>query len=160
MAILGSFAGELFEVSDQKIFTPDNIRREEPTRWSSLDVMMNKPVSEFLGPGLGKITFRVILNRQFCDNVMREMDKWLAMARAGVVGTLIIGKPLGVDSWKLLSVSQAWNQVAVGGQILTAQLDLSFEEYLSGVWLNDSNRKSGRRIGAKPAPLPDVIYYP
>ena len=134
MAILGSFAGELFEVSSEKVFTPNDIKRNETARWSNHDVMVNKPISEFLGPALGQMSFRVSLNSRFCANLLQEMDKWLAMARAGVVGTLIIGKPLGVDSWKLTGVSQAWQVVAAGGQVLAAELDLSFEEYLTEVW--------------------------
>ena len=134
MAILGSFAGELFEVSDEKVITPYGISREEGTRWVAHDVMMRKPAAEFLGPSLGKASFKINLNTWFCENIKREMDKWLSMARAGTVGVLIIGEPIGVDSWKLLSVTQGWTTVSAFGKLLSATLSLSFEEYISGVW--------------------------
>jgi len=131
MAIVGIFAGELFEVSDTRVFTPTGMNREESARWTDHEVMKHKPVSEFIGPALGKISLQVKLSQWFIDDILKEMDKWLSMVRAGTVGTLIIGKPLGVDQWKLTNITQDWSVIGADGKPMSAVLDVTFEEYIS-----------------------------
>lgn len=121
----------VFEVSADKIRTFDGFTRESSDRWAAHEVVGQKPLSEFVGPGLDRISFSMRLEAQHGINPRVEMDKLLAMSRSGEVAALIVGgKPLGVDKWKITGLTQKWNTVDNRGNLLVAVLDVILEEYV------------------------------
>ena len=64
------------------------------------------------------------------DNITAESDRAKAVEK-GVVNTLVIGgKKVGTNSWKIKSVSEAWDCVLQQGQLVRAKLNVTMEEYL------------------------------
>lgn len=129
--MIGSFGDIIFEVSADKIRTFDGFSRESSDRWTNHEIIGQKPLSEFVSPGLDKISFTMRLDAQHGVNPRAEMEKLLEMSRKGEVAELIVGgKPLGVDKWKITGLSQKWNTVDNRGNLLAAELDVTLEEYV------------------------------
>jgi len=129
--LIGSFGDIIFEVSADKIRTFDGFSRESSDRWTNHEVIDQKPLSEFIGPGLDKVSFSMRFDAQHGINPRMEMEKLIEMSRTGEVAALIIGgKPLGVDKWKITGLSQRWNTVDNQGNLLAAVLDVTLEEYV------------------------------
>ena len=134
MGQLGSFGDIVFETSADKILTPQGIKRDISSRWNTLEVIGQKPVSEFSGPNLDTITFTIILDNRFGVEPKEVMDKFLSYCRSGEAFTLIIGTAIGVDKWKITQGSQMWDIVDSDGKVISGKVDVTFEEYLTAAW--------------------------
>ncbi len=134
MGQIGSFGDIIFETSADKILTPQGIKREIASRWNNQEVIGQKPVSEFSGPGLDTVTLTIILDKRFGVEPKVIMDKFLSYCRSGEAFTLIIGTAIGVDKWKITQVSQMWDIVDKDGHVISGKVELTFEEYLTTAW--------------------------
>lgn len=129
--MIGFFGDIIFETSDKRIMTFSELNRNAAGRWATHETIGSKPASEFLGPGLDTISFTVNLNGSFGTKPRTEMDKWIRKERAGEVAPLVIGnRVLGLDKWKIISVSQMWNVVLSKGEIFSGSVDIELEEYV------------------------------
>lgn len=132
--MIGAFGKIVFETSDKRILTFRDFTRDSSGRWSKHETIGKKPASEFNGPDLDTITFTIILNAANGVNPRLEAEKWLKLQRDGKAETLVIGKKaLGVHKWTVQSVSQMWNVVLNKGEVYSATVDISLEEYVG--WL-------------------------
>ena len=130
--MVGSFGDIIFEVSSDKIRTFDDFSRAASGRWAAHEIIGQKPKSEFLGPALDEISFKVRFDVQFGVNPKAEMDKLLIMCRSGVAETLIVGgTALGVDKWVIKSVTQNWQHFDGAGRCVVGGADVALEEYVS-----------------------------
>ena len=115
---IGNF-GKLitFETNDKRILTPLNIKHEVSGRWASHSRIGKKPLRQFLGPDIEKTTFTIKLD-----------------ARHGVKprkpeNLVIGGKKVGSNRMTINSVSETWDEVWNGGELVRASADLTLEEY-------------------------------
>ncbi|TEB13357.1 phage tail protein [Pelotomaculum propionicicum] len=121
----------IFEVSAEKIRTFDEFSRSASGRWATHEIIRQKPVSEFIGPALDEISFKMRFDVRFGVNPKEEMDKLLIMCRSGVAETLIIGGlALGVDKWVIKSVTQNWLHFDGAGRCIVGVADVTLEEYV------------------------------
>lgn len=128
--MIGYFGPIKFETSDRRILTFTDFQRESTTRSEKHDVIGRKPVKEFIGPDLDTITFTITLTATSGVNPRVEAEKWLRMSRNGEAHPLVIGKRgLGFDRWTIESVSQMWDVVLNKGQVYSAKVDITLEEY-------------------------------
>lgn len=134
MSIMGSFGQMVFEVSDNKILTPNGVKRDISSRWANHEIIAKKPISEFIGPGLDKVSFSMALCQSHGISPKTVMDQLLTYCRSGDVFPLILGVPIGVDKWKIVSVSQIWDVVSAKGEIVSGKVDVEFEEYITQAW--------------------------
>ncbi|MCL6479550.1 MAG: phage tail protein [Peptococcaceae bacterium] len=131
MGVIGSFGDIVFEVSSEKIRTIDDFSRSASGRWAKHEIMGQKPKSEFLGPDLDVISFKMRFDVQFGVNPKAEMDKLLIMCRNGQAETLIVGgNALGVDKWVIKSVTQNWLRFDGSGRCIVGGADVTLEEYV------------------------------
>lgn len=129
--MIGFFGDIIFETSDKRILTFQDLKRDTSSRWSNHDVIGKKPTSEFIGPGLDTISFTINLNASLGVKPRHEMERWLEKARSGTAETLVVGnKGLGVDKWTVKSVSQAWGVVLHEGEVYSGKVDIQLEEYV------------------------------
>ena len=129
--MIGSFGEIIFEASYNKTKTFDEFNRTSADRWATHDIIGLKPKSEFLGPGLDKITFTMLFDVSLGVNPRTEMDKLLVMSRLGKIETLIVGgKPLGSYKWKILGLGQNWNIVDNHGNLIKGAINVTLEEYV------------------------------
>ncbi len=129
--MIGTFGPIVFFTSDTAIKTFDSLSRSEQGRWAKHDVIGKKPISEFLGPDLGKISFKMRFDAMYGMNPRKEMDNLLSMVRDGKCYPLIIGgKGLGVSKWSLQSVTQEWKYLDNRGNLLVGEVSVELEEYV------------------------------
>lgn len=128
---IGTFGPVVFEVSSEKVRTFDSLQRTESGRWTTHEVLHQKPKSEFLGADNGSITFDMYFNVALNVHPQKEIDMLIRMVRVGAVHTLIIGeKRHGIHKWKITSVGQTYNKWDNRGNVLTASVSVSLEEYV------------------------------
>lgn len=129
--MIGFFGDIVFETSDSRILTFNDFTRDSSSRWSTHDTIGRKPSSEFLGPGLDTISFTINLNGAFGVKPLEEMNRWLIKERAGEVAVLVVGEHyFGYNKWRIVSVSQAYNQFLNKGELLSGSVDIELEEYI------------------------------
>lgn len=129
--MIGFYGDILFETNDKRLLTFAGLERSASSRWATHDTIGRKPASEFIGPNLDTISFTVNLNGNHGVKPRLEMDRWLEKCRKGTVEVLVIGdKGLGLDRWKVTSVSQMWGTVLNGGELFSGNVDITLEEYV------------------------------
>lgn len=130
--MIGFFGDIIFETSDKRILNFAGLKRDVESRIATHEIIGKKPATEYIGPGLQKVTFTVTLNGNHGVKPRAEMERWLAKVESGEVATLAIGgKPLGTDKWIVRSVSEAWDTVFNGGELFSGKIDVTLEEYIS-----------------------------
>ncbi len=131
MAVLGVFGDVVFEVSADRVRTFDGLSRTSSERWETHSLIGLKPVSEFMGPGLDRVSFSMVFDAAHGTNPRKEMEHILDMSRNGQVNDLTVGgKDLGAGKWKITNLRQSWKVVDNQGNLLRAALDVELEEYL------------------------------
>ncbi|GIO08019.1 hypothetical protein J31TS6_40470 [Brevibacillus reuszeri] len=131
MALIGSFGDIIFEVSAEKIRTFDDFSRSASSRWTTHEIIGRKPVSEFGGPGLDSISFKMRFDIRYGMNPKAEMDRLLILCRDGRAETLIIGgTAYGMYKWVIKTVKQGLKQFDGSGNVLVGDVDVSLEEYM------------------------------
>lgn len=129
---IGYFGSERFEVSDKKVFTPNNIQRSSSARFESFNRIGLKPLTEYVAPGLATFTLTIQVSAMLGVNPRTVLDHWIGLVDAGNPDVLVIGnKVVGTDLWVLKTAADTWKQLDGQGNILTAEINLSFEEYMS-----------------------------
>ena len=129
--MIGSYGSVTFKVSADTVKTFQDLARSEKGRWAKTDRVLLKPISQFLGPDLGTVTFVMKFNAQLGVNPRKETDKLIKMARNGYVGALILGgKRVGVAKWAMQGVDVNFKTIDNRGNVIIAEATVSLEEYV------------------------------
>lgn len=129
--MIGFYGDIVFETTDKRILHFSGLQRSASSRWATHDVIRKKPASEFIGPDLDQISFTVDVRADHGVNPLIEIDKWLRKCRSGTVETFVIGnKGFGLDKWSVKSVSQSFNVIYNKGEVFSASVNVTLEEYV------------------------------
>lgn len=130
--VVGNWGSEIvFRVSDKQTLTFQNLNRTVGAEWATHSRIGKKDQSEFLRPKLQKVTFTVKLDATLGVRPRATLDKLAELAERGTVNTLVIGgKRVGRNRWKIDDVSEAWDIVLTGGELMSATVNLTMQEYL------------------------------
>lgn len=129
--MIGAWGELVFEVSSDRVRTFEDFSRTESGRWAKHDLYMQKPRSEFLGPDLGEISFKMTFNAFHGVNPIKELDKLIRYVRSGQVNTLVINnKRYGLGKYKIKSVSEQMTHFDNKGAVLLGSASVTMEEYL------------------------------
>jgi hypothetical protein len=133
--VIGSFGDVIFEVSTRRVRTFDNFARGGSGRWAEHEIINQKPVPEFTGPGLEEISFSVRLDANMGVNPESELKKLREMRDTGKVADLIIGgEPISESMWVLESLREQHKVFSGNGRIIIATAELSLKEYPLRGW--------------------------
>ena len=124
--ITAKFGSKSFEVSANKIYTPDGIPISESLSTEEVEVSGKKPTLNIKGIGLLSISFDVSLNSIFLD-VESELDYWTTTLRNKTSQVLSIGKRT-LGYFFLTDCSHSDVVLAKDGSYIKAKLSLSFKE--------------------------------
>lgn len=159
MATIGSFGKELiFKVSSKQVLTFSNFTQEISARWSNTAPIMRKPISEFNGPELRKITFTMIFDISLGvkpRNMLRKLER---IVGKGIVEYLVVGKSrVGFNKWKITKSSEKWDVILSHGELARAKVDVTLEEY----WEKKTKKrkKSKSNFSRKPSSETKMIDY-
>ncbi len=117
-----------FEVRADKVQTFLNAKRESEARWAKLDVYNAKPVRQFIGPDLERITLTITLDASLGVDV-DAVSKYLREQRdIGAVHTLFFGDDV-VFKCTVNGLAEDQRRFNKKGQLIFCVLDVTFEEY-------------------------------
>lgn len=120
----------VFEVSDDRVFTPSEMTREITSRWTNHEPMGRKPKPEFLGAGLQTASLTITLSATLGVRPRNVLEAIENMVENGTAETLVIGnRPVGRNPFRLTGSSEAWNVIYNRGELARATLTISLEEY-------------------------------
>ena len=91
---------------------------------------MGKPKQEFLGADARGFKFSIVLDATLGVKPRKTMERIEKMIETGYVDYLVIGnKAIGNNRFCITSMSEEWNVVYAGGELVKATIDLTFKEY-------------------------------
>lgn len=130
MGMIGSLGDVVFEVSTDKVRTFDDFSRSGSARWATHDIIGQKPLTEFSGPGQEEISFSMHLSAGLGINPSVELQKLRTMRDTGKVVPLIIGTaPISSSYWGIENLDEKHSTYDNKGRLIVAQVDVKLREY-------------------------------
>lgn len=130
--MIGYFGPFIFETSDSKVLNFNDFSHTASGRYEKHDVLGQKPRTEFINPNLEAVSFTINLNGNHGVKPRDEIKQWIDIVNKGEAYSLVIGgKILGDDLWVCQSITSAWDVVFNQGELFSAKIDISLEEYIS-----------------------------
>ena len=132
--LVGFMADIPFVVSSLYICTFDDYGRGAGGRWTQHDIIGQKPVLEFLGPDVEKISFTMQLRTDQGISPAKQIEKLRVLRDTGESFPLVIGGKLVTDNlWVLESLDESvtfWSKL---GGMLSAKVNVTLKEYAGGL---------------------------
>lgn len=129
--MIASFGEKLFQVDFEKVYTMMGVTLSVALNKQTQEVEGKKPSTWVKGPGLRKLKFAVPLKVEFGVTPRDEIDYWLTLAESGKPYPFVIGsKSLSEYNWVLEKVEATDANILSRGQISSAEIMLTFEEYV------------------------------
>lgn len=130
MPVIGSYAGIVFEINDLKNVTYSDFKRETIPRWDTHDILQNKPLPEFRGPGVDEISLQIKFRADFGVDPEKEMAKLREFARKGHTSLFIRGnQPISVNHWVITKATEVHKVIDNKGNVISMDVELSLMEY-------------------------------
>lgn len=131
-APLGSFGEIVFEVSNRRVLTYKDYKRQTKARYASHEIIGQKPILEFLGPDGEEITFTMQFRIDLGVTPAEEADKVREMCEKGKAEYLILGNSvIGANQWIITDVGDSADTWDNMGRIIKTQIDVTLKEYVS-----------------------------
>lgn len=129
--LVGSLGEVPFIVARGLVRTFSDYSREGSGRWAKHDLIGQKPVLEYLGEDLEKISFKMLLRADHGLNPENEVKKLRKMRDNGEVVVLILAdKPVGNNSWVIESIGESVTFWDAFGNARSISVDISLQEYV------------------------------
>jgi len=132
MGQIGSY-GDLFtfETSSDRVFSPQDMKRTQSSRWHYHGINNRAPRAEFAGPDGAETTMTLILS---CEHGVKPRQTIFQIEKAireGTVDYLVIGGSVfgWGGKWSITKCSEAWDRVLSEGELAHAKVDVTFKEY-------------------------------
>ena len=132
MGMVGNFGSRItFQTSDQRILTFSGMTQKVSGKYAKHSGQGQKDRTEFTGPGNRSVTFKMVLNVMLGIRPREVMSSIEAAVESGEAEYLVIGgRPVGNNRFYISSVSEAYDVVLAGGEIASATLNVTMEEYV------------------------------
>lgn len=129
---IGNWGTEIvFRVSERQALTFQNLNRTVGSEWATHSRIGLKDQSEFLRPKLQQITFAMTIAATLGVKPRATLDKMADLAERGSVNTMVIGGlRVGRHRWKITDISEAWDTVLNGGELISATVNVTMQEYV------------------------------
>lgn len=127
---VGSMGDIPFVVTYGKIRTFSDYGRSGSGRWAKHDLIGRKPVMEFLGPDVEKVSMKIQLRTDHGINPESELGRLRKMRDTGAVFPFILGgAPVSDNYWLLEDIGENVIYWRAGGKILSVSVDITLTEY-------------------------------
>lgn len=132
--LVGFMADIPFIVSSRFIRTFDDYGRSSAGRWAQHDIIGGKPVLEFIGSDVEKISFSMQLRADQGINPAKELEKLRKLRDTGQYFPLVIGGKLITDNmWVIESLDESVSFWGKFGSIMSAKVSVTLKEYAGGM---------------------------
>ena len=131
--LVGFMADIPFIVSSRFIRTFDDYGRGSAGRWAQHDIIGDKPVLEFIGSDVEKISFSMQLRADQGINPAKELEKLRKLRDNAKVFPLVIGGNMVTNNmWVLESVDESVSFWGKAGSMLSVKVNVTLKEYAGG----------------------------
>lgn len=128
---MGSWGPFVFQVSDRKMLALRDISRTAGSTWATHNTIKGKPKTQYHAANLRGASGTVTLRADYGVKPRVQLEAMAKAAEGAKAYPLIIGgRPLSLNPMRLTGVSEAWNTVYNGGELFSAEVSLTFEEYV------------------------------
>jgi len=129
--IIGSWGDLVFEVSGWKVLTFQELTQESSGRWIEHETINSAPLSEFLGPGLDRVSLKISFTRMLGVDPRVSYEALRIRVRKGEYFPLILGGiPLSMNMWLVENISSVAETFAgETGSILRSEMTINYKEY-------------------------------
>lgn len=132
MGMVGNFGSRItFQTSDQRILTFSGMTQKVSGKYAKHSIQGQKDRPEFTGPGNRSVSFKIVLNVMLGIRPREVLNSIEAAVESGEAEYLVIGgRPVGNNRFYISFVSEAYDVVLAGGEIASATLNVTMEEYV------------------------------
>nr|DAH03542.1 MAG TPA: hypothetical protein [Caudoviricetes sp.] len=132
MAKIGYFGSLItFRTSDKKILNFLDFNQTVTGRWADHEIIGKKPKSEFLGPGLRQLSFKIELNAMNGVKPRKIIGQIESAVEKGTVAYMAIGgKKVGKYKWRITKLDESWDYILNKGEVVKATTTWTLEEYV------------------------------
>jgi hypothetical protein len=140
--MIGYLGDIQFDASKGNILTFKDLSHSSSAKFHNHEIIGKKPLSEFLGTDLDKLTLNIELNAFLGVSVSKIIKKIRQYEQTGEPLEFVVGSnPFGADKWVIESSSRAYNQIYVNGVCTAVTLDLNLVEYISDIDMQTNIKK-------------------
>ena len=134
MSTLGYLEDIQFRVNSIKLLTFKDLTFQKTAKFQHHEVIGKKPLSEFLGQDLEKLSFSIDLYEGLIVSVKEQLEILNNYHKEGRPLEFVVGtSSFGLDKWVITDLSESYNQIYRNGAITQVSADISLEEYISDV---------------------------
>lgn len=132
MATIGKWGKNVtFSVSDKKILTFQDLKRTAGGRWATHNIIGHAPKKEFQGRQSQTITMKITVDARWGIKPRHALAVLRAASQTGEVNYLYIGgTKMCANKLYIESVSESWDEVWNKGELVKAQVNVTFGEYV------------------------------
>ena len=128
---VGSLGDIVFEVRDDKIITPRNVKWTDTANFAEHSRHCSTTLVEYVGDKPDTITLLLKLSDYLGVKTMEQLKKLKAYKRSGKTLRLILGKkPYGRWKWVITKISVSMEYSDKRGNLTQADVQISLKEYL------------------------------
>ncbi len=108
-----------------------NFNRTNGVRYATHDILGKKPVSEYVGPSLDGVSYKIIFKAQWGVNPREEMNKLIKLQRDGTLVAVMLGNStMGMYRWVIKDLSNDFKEIDQNGVAWCIETSIVFEEYV------------------------------
>lgn len=138
--IIGSLGSLIFEVSNFKVCTFSDFKRDTKAKFAEHEIIANPPKLEFLHRDLESISFTMTFHKSLGVDPFEETQKLRDMCKTGEANYLIIGDhAYGEFGWIVESLSESVEFWDGDATMLTTKINVQLKEYVGDFDEDDSN---------------------
>lgn len=127
---IGTLGPITFNASTDKVQTFEEYTLDKSSRIAIHENLQNKPIVEFIGPGLDKINLKLTWSIEGKINPLAEISKLEEKQEKGEVIIFFLGgKPVGKGKYIIENISRANKRVDNKGILLSISFNISLIEY-------------------------------
>lgn len=128
VGLLGSIR---FRVTDDRVLTFRNMKREISSTWNNMDRIGLKPMVEYGGPNLQTLSLEILLDASLGVRPRTLLSTLERMAESSEAYRFVLGKRMvGKNKWVITKCSEAYDIILRGGEIYKATVSLALQEYV------------------------------
>ena len=130
--VIGSMGSVVFEVSDSKILTPNDFKRESKARYAEHKIINRPPILEFLGRELEVIKFTAIFSKSLgISDLLQEVHKLREMLWNGETFFFTINNHLYTENKMVIEdLSEEVKHFDGRGAHILTEIDVTLKEYV------------------------------
>lgn len=140
---LGYLGDIQFNVSSKQVLTFKDLNYSSSAKLHNHEIIGQKPLTEFLGCDLDKISLTIELNSTLGIDIKKQLATIKEYEQTGKPLEFVLGsEPLGLDKWQIENSSKDYDIIYANGACTSLKLDLNLVEYISDKNLQPNKKKN------------------